>query len=50
MTQVDLHYELLRGKIKGVDDGDLHQILVSRFQPVHERAFILKTLGRSYAL
>jgi transcriptional regulator with XRE-family HTH domain len=50
MTQVDLHYELLRGKIKGVDDGDLHQILVSRFQPVHERAFILKKFGRSYAL
>jgi transcriptional regulator with XRE-family HTH domain len=50
MTQVNISFALLRGKIKGVPDEDLHQILVSRFQPIHARAFILKKFGRSYAL
>jgi transcriptional regulator with XRE-family HTH domain len=50
MTQVHISFALLRGQINGVPDEDLHQILVSRFQPIHERAFILKKFGRSYAL
>jgi transcriptional regulator with XRE-family HTH domain len=50
MIQVRLSYALLRGKIKGVPNEDLHQILVSRFQPIHERSFILKRIARSYAL
>ena len=50
MTQVNLAYALFRGKIKGVPDEDLHRILVARFQPIHERSFILKKIGRSYAV
>lgn len=50
MTQVNLAYALLRGRIKRVPDEDLHRILVARFQPFHERSFILKKLGRSFAI
>lgn len=50
IPQVNLAYALLRGKIKGVPDEDLHQILVARFQPIHERSFILKKFARSYAI
>jgi transcriptional regulator with XRE-family HTH domain len=50
LTQVNLSYALLRGKIKGVPDEDLHRILVARFQPIHERSFILKKIARSYAI